>query len=141
MVQFQQWQTKQLLQSSPGNIDVEVPFRWIGQTGGAPDETRHVWPFDATNWKGHRVIIYNQNQFATTTWTRQLNGVDVGTALVLGANDPPGPFPVVFIDLSIVAVVKGDRVGFRWKSSVESGVHPVINATSYFEFADGLWGF
>ncbi len=137
MVQFQLWNDRVLLTDQGTPFDQH--FRWNGQFGGTPAQTRYVWPFPDTEWKGGRIIIYTQNGLSTATITRTLNGLDVGQKLVLGAGDPPS-VPTVFIDLGIVAVTTGDLVGYR-KSGPSSGSLAEVNFTSYFEFADGLWGF
>jgi hypothetical protein len=123
----------------PGTV--HLFFRWTGVGSGAPDEKRYPWPFPDTEWKGARVVIYNQNGNNVTELSRTLNGVDVGTLLSLGNNDPAGPFPFLFTDPTIIAVTTGDLIGYRFSSTVEAGTHVVVNFTSYFEFADGLWGF
>ncbi len=141
MVQFQQWNDPvRLDQASEFVDDIPTVFRWIGQTGGAKPETQYVWPFIDTNWLGSRFIIYTQNNNSTSEFTRQLNGVDVGQKLVLGNGDPPA-VPTVFLDLSIVAVTKGDLLGYRRSSTTGGSQKAIVNFTSYFEFADGLWGF
>lgn len=137
MTQLQLWNDRVLL------TDQGTPFhlhhRWIGQFGGTAPQTRYVWPFDDTDWKGGRIIIYTQNGLGTATITRTVNGLDVGQALILGPGDPPS-VPTVFIDLTIVPIVKGDLLGYK-KSGTATGSKAEVNFTSYFEFADGLWGF
>ena len=139
MVQLQAWQEPfNTIVNPPGSV--HIPFRWIGQTGGAPAETRYVWPFPDTEWKGARVIIYTQNGNNISEVSRTLNGADVGQLLSLGNGDPPS-VPTTFIDLGIVAVTTGDLLGYRLSTTVTAGSHPIVNFTSYLEFADGLWGF
>ena len=137
MVQLQQWQERTLLtdQGSP----VPKAFRWIGIGGGAKPETQFVWPFPDTDWKGARIIIYSKNGLGTATISRQVNGLDVGTKLTLGAGDPPS-VPTVFLDLTIVGITTGDLLGYEVTGS-PTGTFADVNFTSYFEFADGLWGF
>lgn len=118
---------------------LDLHFRWNDQFGGTAPQTRYVWPFIDTDWKGSRFIIYTQNGLGTATITRTLNGVDVGQKLILGPGDPPS-VPTVFLDLTIVAITKGDLLGYR-KSGTATGAFAEVNWTSYFEFADGLWGF
>ncbi len=141
MVQFQQWQANTSISRTPvPPNDTFRPFRWVGNHGGAKAEQQYAWPFADTDWKGARVIIYTQNGNNTSEFSRQLNGVDVGTKLVLGNGDPPA-VPTVFLDLTIVAITTGDLIGIRMSTTVSAGAHSEINYTSYFEFADGLWGF
>jgi len=76
MVQFQAWQERTLLTSQPATTPKQ--FRWIGIGGGADPETRFVWPFIDTDWKGARIIIYTQNGLSTASISRTVNGLEVG---------------------------------------------------------------
>jgi len=137
MVQFQAWQERTLLTSQQPTTPKQ--FRWIGIGGGAADETRFVWPFPDTDWKGARIIIYTKNGLGTATISRTVNGIPVGQTLSLGPAEPPF-VPTVFIDLTIVGITTGDLLGYE-VTGTPTGQFADVNFTSYFEFADGLWGF
>ena len=143
MVQFACWTDSWTLSTNPNNINVFPNPRWAVNLTSDEGEAGFVWPFDATDWKGFRVVMWTQNQNGTINVTRRLNGVDVGQLLSLTSPPSEPPFvPTIFTDVTVaIPVVKGDVMSYRWRDSNRSGVDMFATCWSFMEFPDGLWGF
>lgn len=144
MVQFACWTTSFTLSTNPNNLNVYPAHRWHPQ-GGTSIEGRvsQVWPFDNTDWKSFKVIIWSQNFNGNIQIQRRLNNVDVGQVLSLTSPPPEPPFvPTVFTDVTpAIPVSKGDILNYRWKDTNAAGGDMFATVISFMEFPDGLWGF
>ena len=115
------------------------PLRWV-RTAGANDVevVSTLWPFASSNWKSFRVRQLRADVSGTTTIQRQVNQVNVGSAITFTSADTP---PITKSDDTIVAINAGDRLAVRFVDSILSVPHSWLNCWSYLEFADGSWGF
>ena len=102
-----------------------------------------AWPFDNTDWKSFKVIMWTQNDLGNIQISRRVNGVDVGQTLSLTSPPPEPPFvPAIFTDVTVsVPVNKGDILNYRWKDTNRGQGDMFATVWSYMEFPDGLWGF
>lgn len=137
---------------APRNISLNVAPgvflapRWIDEgESDTPGNIEWVWPFPTGGgggsfWKGFRIFVYSKQGNGTAVMTRAVNGVDVGTSLVLQLGEPED-VPFVFTDLVNVEIFKFDRLSIRFAQSFPLSTIPKVNFISYFEFADGFWGF
>lgn len=145
MVQLPNWTFQLNVATNPNNIDQFVAFRW--SIIGSSDEKEHIytWPFPIAGgggsfWKGFKVFIYTQNASGTTTISRRINQLDVGTTVTLLPGEPPS-VPAVFTDLSNIEVFKFDELGYRSVDTNRAGSDPWITYVSYIEFPDAFWGY
>ena len=146
MVQLATWTIPKRVGTSPAGLNIFISPRWIDETEtGSPGNIEFVWPFPVGGgggsfWKGFKVIIYSKNGNGIATMSRVINGVDVGTTLTLGNGDPPA-VPTVFTDLVNIELFKFDKLSIRYSNTFPGSTAPKVNFISYFEFADGFWGF
>jgi hypothetical protein len=143
MVQLATWTTPQTISITTGKF---ISPRWVEQQAPAGNvNIEWVWPFPVGGgggsfWKGFRIIIYSQQGNGTAKMVRSVNGVDVGTQLILQLGEPPS-VPTVFTDLVNVEINKFDRLSIFISQSFPLSTIPKVNFISYFEFPDGFWGF
>ena len=143
MVQLATWTTPRNISLTTGRF---ISPRWVMQeASGSPGNIEFVWPFPVGGgggsfWKGFHIIVYSKQGNGTAVMTRAVNGVDVGTSLTLQLGEPAS-VPFDFIDLVNVELFKFDRLSIRIFQSFPLSTIPKVNFISYFEFADGFWGF
>ncbi len=143
MVQFANWSLSFNIATNPNNQDVFLPYRWHNRLSGFEGLSQFVWPFDNTDWKSYKVIMWSQNDLGNVQVSRRVNGVDVGQALNLTSPPPEPPFvPAIFTDITVsVPLNKGDILSYRWKDTNRGQGDIFATVWSYMEFPDGLWGF
>ena len=135
MVQFACLMTKA---QRPTTNTGYTSLRWNPLGGSNIDDQATLWPFDNSDWKSFRVRALREDVSGVTTIQRQVNQVDVGSAIQFSSADT---FPVTKADDTIVAISLGDRLAYRFVDTTLSVPHSWLNIWSYIEFADGLWGF
>jgi len=143
LVQFAAWTLSFTIATNPNNINVFPSIRWQSGLTSDEGEAGYVWPFDATDWKGFKIIFWRQNDLGNVQMTRRLNGVDVGQVVTLNSPPPEPPaVPTIFTDVTVsVPINKGDVLSYRWKDTNRGQDDIFATFWSYFEFPDGLWGF
>jgi len=143
MVQFANWTQSFTIATNPDNQDVFNNVHWSVNQNSQEGVVEFNWPFNNTDWKGFKIIAWTQNQNGTVEMTRRVNGIDVGTLFSLTSppSEPPS-VPTIFTDLGgPVPIVKGSRIGYRWKDTNRAGSDIFATFWSFMEFPDGLWGF
>lgn len=142
MVQFANWSLSFNIATNPNNIEVFLPVRWHNRLG-LEDFAEFVWPFDNTDWKSFKIIMWRQNDLGTVRMTRKVNGNEVGQQLVLVSPPSEPPFvPTIFTDITVsVPLNKGDLISYSWRDSNRGQDDIFATFWSYMEFPDGLWGF
>ncbi len=144
MVQLACWTISFTLSTNPNNVNVFPTLRWH-PNGSSSVETRidFVWPFDNTDWKSFKVLIWTQNDLGNIQISRRVNGIDVGQTLSLTSPPPEPPFvPTIFTDVTpAVGINKGDLLNYRWKDTNRGQDDMFATVISFMEFPDGLWGF
>ena len=122
----------------PTTANGYISLRWNPLAGSNIDDQATLWPFGNTDWKSFRVRSLRTDNDGTTTVRRQVNQVNVGSAIQFSSADT---FPVARADDTIIAINAGDRLAITYTDTDISAPQSWLNFWSYLEFADGLWGF